>query len=71
MKFLSYSPLEGKKFQFMARVVGFSLCQTPTGIGDDSIYTIIMSLVEYSPKTRPTCIRSLIWPGEICIGKNR
>ena len=49
MKFLDCSPFEGEKFQFMCRVVRFGLCQTPTGVGNDSISTIIMSLVEDSP----------------------
>ena len=71
MKFLYYSPLGGEKFHFMGRVVRFDLGQIPTGIGDASIHTIIMSLVEDSPQARPASISmELKWPGEICIGKN-
>ena len=33
MEFFDYCPLEGKKFQFVCRVVGLSLAQAPTGIG--------------------------------------
>ena len=54
MEFLNYSPFEGEKL--MGRVVRFSLCQTPTGVGDDAICAIIMNLVEYCPQTRPTRI---------------
>ena len=53
VKFLNYSPFEGEKFQFMGRVVRFGPCQIPTGVGDDDMCTIIMSLVEHSPKTDP------------------
>ena len=49
MKFLNCSPLEGKKLQFVGGVMGLSLCQTPTGIDNDSIGSIIMRLVEDSP----------------------
>ena len=49
MEFLNHGPLKGKKLQFMGAVVGLSLCQTPTGIGTDSISPIIMSLAEDSP----------------------
>ena len=44
MEFLNHSPLKGEKLQFMGRVVGVSLCQTPTGVSDDSISCIITSL---------------------------
>ena len=46
MEFLDHSPCKGKKFQLVGGVVGFSLCQVPTNIGDDGISTIITSLVE-------------------------
>ena len=49
MEFLYHGPLKGKKLQFMGKVVGLSLCQTPTDIGNDSIGPIIISLVEDSP----------------------
>ena len=72
VKFLDYSQFEGEKLQFMGRVVRFSLSQTPNGIGNDGIYTIIMSLVEHSPQARPTSISmEFKWTGEICIGENR
>ena len=72
MKFLYHSLCKGKKFQFMGRVVRFSLCQTPVGIGENGIHTIITSLVGHSPQTRPTGISmKLQWTGELCIGKNR
>ena len=50
----------------------FSLCQAPTDIGNDSIHTIVMNLVEDSPQAGPPSggiefKRS----GEIYIGKNR
>ena len=44
MEFLNHSLFQGKKLQFMGRVVGFSLGQTPTGIGYDSISPIITGL---------------------------
>ena len=37
----------------MGRVEGFSLCQTPTDMGYDSIGPIIISLIENSPQARP------------------
>ena len=48
------------------------LCQTPTGIGNVSIHTIIMSLIEDSPsQARPTSISMEFQrSGEIDIGKN-
>ena len=49
MKILNYSPLKDEKLQFIGGVVGLSLCQTPTGRGDDGICSIITSLVEDSP----------------------
>ena len=56
MEFPNYSPFEGEKFQLVDRVVKFGLCQTPTGIGNDSIHTIITSLVQHSLQTRPASI---------------
>ena len=35
VKFLDHGPFEGKKLQFMGRVMRFSLCQAPTGVGND------------------------------------
>ena len=49
MEFLNHSPLKGEKLQFMGRVVGLSLCETPTGRGDDGISSVIICLVEDSP----------------------
>ena len=52
--------------------MGFSLCQIPTSIGSDGISTIIMSLVEDSPKARSASIGTeLKRSHEISIGKNR
>ena len=48
MEFLNYGQRKGEKLQFMGRLVGLSLHQAPTGIGNDSISLIIMSLVEDS-----------------------
>ena len=71
MEFLDHSPFEGEKLKFVGRVMRFSLCQAPTGIGDDSIHTIIMGLVEDSPQARPASVgMEFKRPGEICIGKN-
>ena len=71
MKFLSYCPLEGEKLQFMGGVVGFSLCQTHAGIGNDGIITVIMSLVEDSPQARPASVSvQFERPHEISIGMN-
>ena len=36
--------------------MGLSLCYAPTGMGNDGISPIIMSLVEDSPQARPTSI---------------
>ena len=47
MKFLNYSPFEGREFQFMGRVVGFHLCQ---------ISTSYSCLVEHSLQARPAGI---------------
>ena len=72
MELLNYSPLEGRKFQFMGWVVGFSLCEAPTSIGYDFICTILMGLIEDSPQARPTSISMEVKrTGEICIGKDR
>ena len=56
MEFLYHSPFKGKKLQFMGRVVGLSLCQTPTGIGYDSIGPIIMSLMRTAPILDPQAL---------------
>ena len=72
VEFLDKSPLEGEKLQFAGRVVGFNLCQTPTGMGNDGISIIIMTLVEDSPQARPASIcMEYKRSGEIRIGKNR
>ena len=72
MIFLNHRPLKGEKLQLMGRVVSFSLCQAPTGIGNDSIGTIITSLIEYKPQPRPTSINMQFKrPRKIGIGKNR
>ena len=72
MEFPDHSSLEGEKLQFVGRVMGFGLCQAPTGIGNDSIWTIIMSLIEDSPQTRPASVSmELKRVGEIGIGKDR
>ena len=71
MELLNYSPLKGEKLQFKGLVMGFSLCQAPTSIDYDCIYTIT-GLVEDGPKSRPTSISmELKRPGEICVGKDR
>ena len=62
VEFLNHSPFKGEKLQFIGGVVGSSLCQTPTGIGYDSISPIIMSLIEDSSQTRPAGIS---WKGSI------
>ena len=56
MKFLNHSPLKGQKLQFMGGEMGLSLCQTPTGIGNDGSSPVIMSLVDESPQSRPASI---------------
>ena len=56
MEFLNHSPFEGEKLQFMGRVEGFSLCQTPTDIGYDNISPIVTSLIEDRPQARPTSV---------------
>ena len=72
MECLNYHPLEGKEFQLLHWVMGFSLAQASTGIGYYSICAIIMSLVEDSSQTRTTGISvKLEWFGEIFICKNR
>ena len=56
----------------MGRVMHFSLCQAPAGIGYDSIGTIIMSLIEYSPQLRSTSVSMQFkGPRKISKGKNR
>ena len=49
MEFHDYGPLQGEKLQFVGRIMRFDFCHGPTDVGDDSIHTIIMSLVEDSP----------------------
>ena len=56
MELLNSGPFKGEKLQFVGAVMGLSIGRTPTGIGDDGISPIIMSLVENSPHTRPTSI---------------
>ena len=69
MELLNYSPLKGEKFQFMDRVMGFSLCHAPTSIGYDCIHTILVGLVEDCPQARPISISmELKRLGKISIG---
>ena len=72
MGFLDHCSFEGEKLQFVGRVMRIHLCQTPTGIGDDSICSIMMSLVEDSPQARPASISmELKRSGEMGLSKNR
>ena len=72
MKFLNHSPLKGKKLQLIGGAVDFSLCQAPTGVGNDGIGPVIMSLIEYSAQTRPTSVcMQFKRPSKSSIGKNR
>ena len=72
MEFLDHSQFEGDKFQLVSREMTFSLHQAPNGVGDDSIITIIMHLVEDTPQAWPTsAAMEFRRPGEICIGKDR
>ena len=72
MEFLNYHPLEGKKFQLVCRVMGFSLTQASTGIDYYSICAILMGLVEDSSQTRAAGISvKLEQFGEIPICKDR
>ena len=45
-----------EKLQFVGWVMGLSLGQTPTGIGEDGIHPVIMDLDEDSPQARPASI---------------
>ena len=58
MEPLNYSPPKGKKFQFMGQVMGYGLCQAPTGIGFDCTHTILAGLVEDGPWPDP---QALVW----------
>ena len=72
MELLNYSPLKGKKFQFMGQIMGFGLCQAQTSVGYDCIHAILVGLIEDGPQARPTIIGvELKRPCEICIGKDR
>ena len=72
MELFNYHPLEGKKFQLVHWVMGFSLAQASTGIGYYSICAILVGLVEDCSQTRTTGISvKLEWFGEICMCKNR
>ena len=53
MELFDHNPPESEKLQCVGRVVRFGLCQTPTGIGDDGIHTIVMNVIEDSPKPDP------------------
>ena len=57
MELLNHSSFKGEKLQVMGREVGFSLFQTPTGIGYDSISPIIMSL-RTTPRPH---LQALVW----------
>ena len=54
MKLLNHTPLKSKILQFVGWVMVLSLGQVPANIGDDTISSVIMGLVEDSPKARPT-----------------
>ena len=56
MELFNHSQLKGEKLQFKDGVVGFSLCQAPTGVGYENIRPSIISEIEDSPQTRPTSI---------------
>ena len=72
VEFLNYYPLEGKKFQLVCRVLGYSLGQAPTSIGYFHVCAILADLVEGSSQARPTGISvELERLCEVCIGKNR
>ena len=72
MEVLNHSPLMGEKLQYMGGVVGVSLCQAPTGVGNDSFGSIIKSLVEDCHQARLTSIGvEFKRPLKISIGKNR
>ena len=72
MKLFNHSPLEGKKFQVVGRVMGFSLCQAPTTVGYDCIHTILVGLVEHGSQAKPTSISvELKRLGEIHVSKDR
>ena len=51
--------LKLEKLQFMGGVVDLSLCQTPTGVGNDGIGSVITSLVEETAP-RPD-LQALVW----------
>ena len=67
MEFLQHSPPEGRKPQFVGRVVGLSLCQAPTGIGNHSICTIIMSLVKDGPQASVWSLKDLVKSAQVRI----
>ena len=72
MEFFDYHSLEGKKFQLVCGVMGFSLGQAATSIGYCCICAIFVGLVEGSSQARPTSMSvELERLGEICINKNR
>ena len=72
MEFLNHGPLKGEKLQFMARVVGFSHCQAPTGIDNDGISSVIMTMVEDWPQAKPTSVGvEFKRPLKISVGKNK
>ena len=56
MELLNHSPLKSDKLKFVSLVMGLSLGQTPTGIGDDGISPIIPDLVQNSPQAITTSI---------------
>ena len=72
MEFLEHCPLEGKKFQLVCWVVGFSLAKASTGIGYHCFGAILLGLIEDSSQSSATSISmNLEWLGEVSICKNR
>ena len=53
MKLLNHTPLKSKILQFVGWVMVLSLGQVPANIGDDTISSVIMGLVEDSPRPDP------------------
>ena len=53
VELLGHSPLKSEKLQFVGWVMGLSLIQAPTSIGDDDISPIITGLIEESPRQDP------------------
>ena len=72
VELMNYSPLKGEELKFVGWVMGLSLGQAPTGIGDDGISPNITGLVEDIPQARPACFSvQLEGPGKVTLGQNR